>query len=209
MINVIIADDHAVVREGLRQILAGVSDMAVIGEAESGQEVLNLLKKSECDVLVLDIAMPGKSGLEVLKELRVDHPRLPVLILSMYPEDQYAVRVMRAGAAGYMTKDTAPEELVGAIRRVAGGRKYISLSVAESLIGSIGVDTDTPAHQTLSDREFQVMTMIASGKKVSEIADALSLSVKTISTYRTRILEKMRLKNNAELTLYAIEQRLV
>jgi len=209
LIKVLIADDHAVVREGLRQILSGVPDMAVAGEAESGQEVLNLLKKNEYTVLVLDIAMRGKSGLEVLKELKVDYPRLPVLILSMYPEDQYAVRVMRSGAAGYMTKDTAPEELVGAIRRVAQGRKYISPSLAETLASNLDINAGRPVHQTLSDREYQVMCMIASGKKVGEIAEALSLSVKTISTYRTRILEKMRLKNNAELTLYAVEQRLV
>ena len=209
MIKVLIADDHAVVREGLRQILSGVPDMAIAGEAESGQEVLDLIKKNECTVLVLDIAMRGKSGLEVLKELKVDYPRLPVLILSMYPEDQYAVRVMRAGAAGYMTKDTAPEELVGAIRRVAQGRKYISPSLAETLAGNLDINAGRPVHQTLSDREYQVLCMIASGKKVGEIAEALSLSVKTISTYRTRILEKMRLKNNAELTHYAVEQRLV
>jgi DNA-binding NarL/FixJ family response regulator len=209
MIQVLIADDHAVVREGLRQILSGVSDMVVAGEAGSANDVLREVRKNQYTVLVLDIAMPGRTGLDILKELKQEQPGLPVLILSMYPEEQYAVRVLRAGASGYMTKESAPEELVGAIRKVAQGKKYISPSLAETLVGNLDIDVKKPMHQTLSDREYQVMCMIASGKKVGEIAEALSLSVKTISTYRTRILEKMRLKNNAELTLYAVEQRLV
>jgi DNA-binding NarL/FixJ family response regulator len=209
MIQVLIADDHAVVREGLRQILSGVSDMVVAGEASSANDVLREVRKNQYTVLVLDIAMPGRTGLDILKELKQEQPGLPVLILSMYPEEQYAVRVLRAGASGYMTKESAPEELVGAIRKVAQGKKYISPSLAETLVGNLDIDVKKPMHQTLSDREYQVMCMIASGKKVGEIAEALSLSVKTVSTYRTRILEKMRLKNNAELTLYAVEQRLV
>lgn len=209
MIQVLIADDHAVVREGLRQILSGVPDMVVAGEAGNAQEVLQEVRKNQYSVLVLDIAMPGKTGLDILKELRQDHPGLPVLILSMYPEEQYAVRVLRAGAAGYMTKESAPEQLVGAIRKVAQGKKYVSPSLAEALVGTLDIDSEKPMHQALSDREYQVMCMIAAGKKVSEIAEALALSVKTISTYRTRILEKMHLKNNAEITLYAVEQRLV
>jgi len=209
MIQVLIADDHAVVREGLRQILSGVPDMVVAGEAGSANEVLREVRKNQYNVLVLDIAMPGRTGLDVLKELKQEQPGLPVLILSMYPEEQYAVRVLRAGASGYMTKESAPEELVGAIRKVARGKKYISPSLAETLVGNLDIDADKPMHQMLSDREYQVMCMIASGKKVSEIAEALSLSVKTVSTYRTRVLEKMRLKSNAELTLYAVEQRLV
>jgi len=209
MIKVLIADDHAVVREGLRQILSGITDMVVAGEAGSAQEVLREIRKQAYTVLVLDIAMPGKTGLDILKELKEEQPGLPVLILSMYPEEQYAVRVLRAGASGYMTKESAPEELVGAIRKVAQGRKYISPSLAETLVGNLDIDAEKPMHQTLSDREYQVLCMIASGRKVSEIAEALSLSVKTISTYRTRILEKMRLRNNAELTFYAVEQHLV
>jgi DNA-binding NarL/FixJ family response regulator len=209
MIQVLIADDHAVVREGLRQILSGVPDMVVAGEASNATDVLREVRKNQYTVLVLDIAMPGKTGLDILKELKQEQPGLPVLILSMYPEEQYAVRVLRAGASGYMTKESAPEELVGAVRKVAQGKKYISPSLAETLVGNLDIDVKKPMHQTLSDREYQVMCMIASGKKVGEIAEALSLSVKTVSTYRTRILEKMRLKNNAELTLYAVEQRLV
>ncbi len=209
MIRVLIADDHAVVREGLRQILSGVPDMVVAGEAENGNEVLRDVRKNQYDALVLDITMPGRTGLDILKELKQEHPLLPVLILSMYPEEQYAVRVLRAGASGYLTKESAPEELVGAIRKVAQGKKYISPTLAETLIENLDIDAEKPMHQALSDREYQVLCMIASGKKVGEIAEALSLSVKTISTYRTRILEKMRLKNNAELTLYAVEQRLV
>lgn len=209
MIRVLIADDHAVVREGLRQILSGVPDMTVAGEAENGNDVLREVRKNPYDVLVLDITMPGRTGLDILKELKQEHPMLQVLILSMYPEEQYAVRVLRAGASGYLTKESAPEELVGAIRRVAQGRKYISPSLAETLVGNLDIDAEKPMHQSLSDREYQVLCLIASGKKVGEIAETLSLSVKTISTYRTRVLEKMRLKNNAELTLYAVEQRLV
>ncbi len=209
LINILIVDDHAVVRAGLRQIISGVSDMAVADEADSAIEALTKIRKKGYSMVVLDIAMPGKSGLDVLKEIRSEHPKLPVLMLSMYPEDQYAVRALRSGASGYMTKDSAPNELVTAIRTVAGGRKYISSDLAERLAFNLDVDMKKEPHEILSDREYQVLCTIASGKTISEIADQLSLSVKTISTYRSRILEKMQLKNNAELTNYAIRNHLV
>lgn len=209
MIKILIADDHAIVREGMKQMLAGVPDMVVADEASSGQEALNKIWKGDFDVVVLDIAMPGKSGLDTLKELKSEKPRLPVLILSMYPEEQYAVRVLKAGASGYLTKESAPDELVAAIRRISQGKKYISSSLAEKLAVDLDADAKKPFHEALSDREFQVLCLIASGKTVGEIAEKLSLSVKTISTYRTRILEKMHMKNNAELTYYAIQHHLV
>ena len=209
MINILIVDDHAVVRAGLRQIISGVSGMAVADEAGDAGEALSKIKKSVYSVVVLDISMPGKSGLDVLKEIRDAYPKLPVLMLSMYPEDQYAVRALKSGASGYMTKDSAPEELVTAIRTVAAGRKYISSDLAERLVYNLDADVKKEPHEILSDREYQVLCMIASGKTISEIADQLSLSVKTISTYRSRILEKMQLKNNAEMTNYAIRNRLI
>ncbi len=209
LINILIVDDHAVVRAGLRQIISGVSDMAVADEADSAIEALTKIRKKGYSMVVLDIAMPGKSGLDVLKEIRSEHPKLPVLMLSMYPEDQYAVRALRSGASGYMTKDSAPEELVTAIRTVAAGRKYISSDLAERLALNLDTDMKKEPHEILSDREYQVLCSIASGKTIGEIADQLSLSVKTISTYRSRILEKMQLKNNAELTNYAIRNHLI
>ncbi len=209
MIKVLIADDHSVVRAGMRQILSGLPDMAVVDEAANALEVLDKVRINDYSVVVLDIAMPGKSGLNALKEIKTERPGLPVLILSMYPEDQYAIRVLRAGAAGYMTKDSAPEELVTAIRVVAKGRKYVSPALAEILAFNLDIDSKKELHELLSDREYEVLCMIASGKLVSDIAETLSLSVKTVSTYRSRILEKMQLKNNAELTSYAIQNRLV
>jgi len=209
MINILIVDDHAVVRAGLRQIISGVSDMTVADEADGGAEALTKIRKKCCSMVVLDISMPDKSGLDVLKEIKNEHPKLPVLMLSMYPEDQYAVRSLRSGASGYMTKDSAPEELVTAIRTVAAGRKYISSDLAEKLAFNLDVDMKKDPHEMLSDREYQVLCMIASGKTISEIADQLCLSVKTISTYRSRILEKMQLKNNSELTNYAIRNHLI
>ncbi len=209
MIRILIADDHSVVRAGLRQILSGVSDMTVVDEASSAYEAIDKIRRNYYSVIVLDIAMPGKSGLDALKEIKGEYPDLPVLMLSMYPEDQYAIRVLRSGASGYMTKDSAPEELVTAIRTVAAGRKYISPPLAEKLAFNLDEDTKKEPHEMLSDREYQVLCMIASGKTASEIADQLSLSVKTISTYRGRILEKMKLKNNAELTNYAIKNHLI
>jgi two-component system, NarL family, invasion response regulator UvrY len=209
MIRIIIVDDHTVVRRGLKQILSEESDMSVVGEAYNAQEMLALVRKQQCDVIVADISMPGRSGLDVLKELKQDRPKLPVLVLSMHPEDQYAVRALKLGASGYMTKESAPEELVKAIRKVVSGGRYVSPSLAEKLALDLAVDTDRSPHETLSEREHQVFTMIARGKTVKEIADELALSVKTISTYRTRILEKMGMKNNAELIHYAISNRLV
>ena len=209
MIRILIADDHAIVRRGLKQIFAEEAGMTVAGEAQNAQEVLDLVRKQNWDVVVLDIAMPGRGGLDVLKELKQEFPQLPVLILSMHPEDQYAIRALKAGAAGYLTKESAPEELVNAIRKVMLGGKYVSASLAEKLALALDTDTSKPPHETLSDREYQVMCLIASGKTVGEIADELSLSVKTISTYRARILEKMNLKSNAALTHYAVQQRLV
>ena len=209
MIKILIADDHPVVRKGLKDIIQATSDMTVSGEASDGQEVLENVRKIDFDVVVLDIAMPGRSGLDILKELKSGKPELPVLILSIHPEDQYAVRVLRAGASGYLTKDSAPDELITAIRKVSRGKKYISASLAEKLAYDLEIGAEKPLHETLSDREYDVMCRIASGKTVKEIAEQLYLSVKTISTYRARILEKMKMKSNAELTHYAIKLGLV
>ncbi len=209
MIKILVADDHAIVREGLKQILADNSDMVVAGEAVDGQEVLEQVRKEDWDLILLDISMPGRGGIDTLKQLKVEKPKLPVLVLSMYPEDQYAIRALKAGASGYLTKGSAPEELIEAIQKVSQGGRYISKSLAESLAFHVGSNSDKPLQETLSDREYQVMIMIASGKTVSEIAKELSLSVKTISTNRVRALKKMGMKNNAELTFYAIKHGLV
>ena len=209
MINVVVVDDHAVVREGIKRIVSESGGMTVSGEASDGHEAIRVIKNQPCDVVLLDITMPNKSGLDVLKELHAASPRLPVLVLSMHPEDQYAVRVLRAGASGYVTKDSAPAKLVQAIRKVVRGGKYVSPSLAEKLVYDLGTDTAKPVHEILSDREYQVLCMIASGKTVTEVAQELALSVKTISTYRVRLLEKLNMKNNAELTRYAIKEGLV
>jgi len=209
MINILIADDHSVVREGLKQIISGNADMTVLAEACSGNEAIEKIRKNPISVAILDISMPGKNGLDTLKELKVMHPDLPVLILSMYPEEQYALRFFRAGASGYLTKKSAPEELVNAIRTVSRGKKDVSPVLAEKLIGELDVTNEKPLHSALSDREFQVLCLMASGKTSGEIAEELFLSVKTISTYRARILEKLRLKNTAELINYAIQNQLV
>ena len=207
--KILIADDHAVVREGLKQILSESSEMVVTAEASTGPEVFEKIGKDDFDLIVLDIAMPGRGGLDILKEIKNKKPRLPVLILSMYPEDQYAVRVLKAGASGYMTKESAPAELINAIKQISKGKKYVSPSLAEKLALDLEITTGRPPHESLSDREYQVMCMIASGKTLKEIAEKLSLSIKTISTYRSRILEKMNMKSNAELTHHAIKNRLV
>jgi DNA-binding NarL/FixJ family response regulator len=209
MIRILIADDHTIVREGLKQILAETRDMVVADEASNGQEVFTKVSKNEYDVVLLDISMPGRSGLEVLKQLKSERPKLPILILSMYSEEQYAMRALRAGASGYMTKESAPDELIEAIRKVSQGRKYVSPSLAEKLAVSLELGEEKPPHEMLSDREYQVMCMIASGKTIKEIAEELSLSVKTISTYRSRILEKLNFKTNAAITHYAVQNRLV
>jgi len=208
-IKILIADDHPIVRAGFKQVISDMPDMLVADEAGNGQEVLQLIGKKDYDLVLLDISMPGRSGLEILKDLKSEKPKLPVLILSIYPEEQYAIRALRAGASGYMTKASAPNELILAIRKISEGGKYISASLAEKLAYYLDGDATKPPHETLSDREYQVMLMIASGKTVTEIANELCLSVKTISTYRTHIREKMKMKNNAEMTLYALQNKLV
>ena len=209
MIKVLIADDHPIVRQGLRQILAGTADMEVAGEAINSQEALDQVRVGGWDVLVLDMTMPGRSGFDILKELKHEQPHLPVLVLSIHAEEQLAVRVLKAGASGYLTKENAPDELVKAIRRVVSGGRYISPSLAETLAFGLDAASDRPRHETLSDREFQVMQSMAKGKTLTEIAEALSLSAKTVSTYRARLLEKLNLKTNAELMRYAIEHELI
>jgi DNA-binding NarL/FixJ family response regulator len=208
-IRIVIADDHAIVREGLKQILADSKDIMVTGDAENGVDAINLVRKAECDVLLLDISLPDRSGIEVLKQIKKEAPKLAVLMLSMHREDQYAVRSLKAGASGYMNKQSAPNELVDAIRQVASGKKYVSPALAQELASQVGEDREVPLHETLSDREYQTFIMIASGKTVGDIAEELSLSVKTISMYRSRLLQKMKLRNNAELTHYAIRSELV
>ena len=209
MIKVLIADDHPIVRKGLKQILAETSDITVVNEASSGQEVLSKIWKNDYDVVLLDISMPGIGGLEALKQIKSQKPGLPVLILSIHSEDQYAVRAIKDGAAGYLTKESAPDELIAAIQKVSRGGRYITSSLAERLALAIEKNTERPLHELLSDREYQVMLMIASGKPVKQIAEELFLSVKTVSTYRSRTLEKMRMENNAQLTSYALKNRLL
>ncbi|MCH7819747.1 MAG: response regulator transcription factor [Candidatus Marinimicrobia bacterium] len=208
MIKVLIADDHALVREGLKQVIGQHSDIEVTGEAKNGQEALEKVWKEEFDVVLLDISMPGRSGMDILKEIKSAKPKLYVLMLSMHPEKQYAVRALKAGASGYLTKESAPDELIDAIRRVSMGLKYVTISLAEKLAAELGDDQNKPLHEQLSDREFQVMVKIAKGNTVKEIAANLSLSVKTISTYRTRVLEKMNMKNNSDITSYLMENDL-
>jgi DNA-binding NarL/FixJ family response regulator len=209
MIKILIADDHPIVRQGLRQVINETTDLVVTGEAGNAAEALHEVLQQNYDVVLLDISMPGRSGLEVLCELKNAKPGLRVLILSTYPEGQYAVRAFKDGADGYLTKLSAPEELLNAIRKVALGGKYVSPELAEKLAFDLEKNADKPLHERLSDREYEVMCMIAAGKTITEIAQQLSLSAKTISTYRARILEKMQMKNNAEMMLYAIKQGLV
>jgi two-component system, NarL family, invasion response regulator UvrY len=209
MIRVLIADDHAIVRQGLKQILAETRDMVVAGEAENSTQAVRLAREAEWDVALLDISMPDRSGIDTLKLIRRERPKLPILMLSMHPEDHYAVRCLKAGASGYLTKQSAPVQLVRAIRQVASGRKYISATVAEELANSIGADLDQPAHSALSDREYQTLRLIATGHSLSEIAAQLALSAKTVSVYRARLLEKLNLKNNAEIAHYAVKNGLV
>lgn len=208
-IKVLITDDHAIVREGLRQICAGTKDIVVTGNAANGLEAVKLARVGNGDVMLLDIVLPDRNGIDILKQIRKEHPQLPVLMLSIHREDQYAIRALRAGAAGFLNKQAAPSELLAAIRQAATGRKYISPSLAQELANQIGFDHETPLHETLSDREYQTMIMIASGKTVSDIAAELSLSVKTISMYRSRVLAKMKMRHNAELTHYALKNELV
>jgi len=207
VLKILVVDDHPVVRRGLKQILTEEADIGVVGEAQKSSEVFDLVRTHDWDAVVLDIAMPGRGGLDILKELKREHPQLPVLVLSMYPEDQFAVRALKEGAAGYMNKECAPDELIGAIRKIIRGGKYVSPALAEKL--AFMMDSQTPLHDSLSTREYQVLLMLASGKTLSEIAEEMSLSIKTIATYRARILEKMKMKNNAELIRYAIKHNLV
>jgi DNA-binding NarL/FixJ family response regulator len=209
MIKVLIADDHPIVRQGLRQILASTADMEVAGEAVNSQEALDQVRMGGWDVLVLDITMPDRSGFDILKQLKHEQPHLPVLVLSIHAEEQLAMRSLKAGASGYLTKENAPEELVKAIRKVVSGGRYISPRLAESLAFDLDTASDRPRHETLSDREFQVMQLMAAGKTLTEIVELLSLSAKTISTYRTRLMEKLNLKSNAELMRYALEHGLI
>jgi DNA-binding NarL/FixJ family response regulator len=208
MIRILIADDHPIVRKGLREILTETRDMFDVREAENGSEVLDQLERDKYDVLVLDISMPGLSGLDVLKQVKKSKHTLPVLILSRHPEQQYAVRSIRAGADGYLTKESAPQELASAIQKVARGGKYVSSSMADQLLDYLKDDPAKRPHEKLSDREFQVMQMIASGMTVGEIAQEMSLSVNTISTYRMRVLEKMNLENNAQIMFYSLHEGL-
>jgi DNA-binding NarL/FixJ family response regulator len=208
MLKILIADDHEIIRKGLKTILADASDIIIVDEASNGQEALNKIKKNNYNMVVLDISMPGKGGLDVLKQIKSENLNLPVLVLSMHSEEQYARRVLKAGASGYMTKSTATEELLNAIYKVARGGKYISSTLAEELALNIETDSTKPLHAKLSDREYQVMIRIAAGKTIKEIAGELCLSPKTITTYRTRILEKMKMKNNSRLIFYAIENNL-
>lgn len=205
----LIADDHAIVRKGLRQILHDEFPHSYIDEASSAFELIKKIKTHEWTLVISDISMPDKNGIEVIKELKNDFPNLPFLILSMHPEEQYALRTIKAGAKGYLTKESAPDELVKAVKIILEGRKYISVSLAESLAGYFTSALNSDLHQSLSDREFEVLKHIASGEAVSYIAENMTLSVQTISTYRARILEKMQLKNNAQITHYAIQNKLV
>jgi len=208
-IRILIADDHAIVRHGLRQILSDLADITVAGEATSGVQALQLARQGGWDIVLLDISMPDRNGIDILKQLKKEFPKLPVLMLSMHPEEHYAIRALKAGASGYLTKQSAPELLVTAIRQVACGKKYVSPSLAEELANVISDDSDLAPHEKLSDREYQTLCMIASGKTLTQIAEELKLSVKTVSVYRARLLEKMKLKNNAELTHYGLKQGLV
>ena len=208
-IRVFVIDDHAIVREGVKQILAETSDMICTGDADNGHEAIRLARKGEFDILLLDLSMPERGGIEILKQIRKEAPEIKVLVLSMHKEDQYAVRTLKAGASGYLNKQSAPDELVVAIREVLVGRKYISKELAQALAEQITGDHQAAPHEILSDREYQTLTMIASGKCVSDIGKELNLSVKTISMYRSRLLQKMKLKNNAELMYYAMKNKLV
>ena len=209
MIRIVVADDHTIVREGLKQLLAAAGDLEVVGEAQDGFEVIQRVRELEFDLLLLDMSMPGKSGIELIKQVRAEKPKLRILVLSMHEEHQYAVRAIRAGAAGYLTKESASRQLVEAIRKVAGGGAFISSAVAEQLALGAMPDAQGPLHASLSDREFQVFCMLAEGKSVSDIAERLNLSVKTVSTHKANILQKMNMTTAGELIRYAIAHRLV
>jgi len=208
MIRILVADDHPVVRHGIRQIVAATGDMLVADEAASGRELLDRARTVDHDLVLLDLSMPETSGLDLLKQLKRERPKIPIMILTMYSEDQFAIRALRAGAAGYLMKDSASTELVGAVRKVAAGGRYLTPSVAERLAGYLTADADKPLHEALSDREYQVLRMIAAGKSTRQISAELSLSVKTVSTYRARIFENMQMKSPAELAAYVVRNQL-
>ena len=209
MIRVLIADDHAILRRGLKEILLRELDGVICGEAENAEQILEQVQSRDWDLIILDITMPGRSGLDVMRDLKAVRPKLPVLFLSMHPEDQYGKRVLKAGAAGYMNKESAPEELIKAIHKVLSGGRYVSPVLAEKLAVDLNKDSGRPIHEALSDREFEVLRMIASGRTVTQIAEELHLSVPTVSTYRARILEKMNMTTTAELMHYALRNHLV
>lgn len=209
MIKVLIADDHALIRKGLKQLLDDTDNMRVTGEAENGMQAIRMVEEGDYDVVLLDISMPDKHGVDVLKQLKINKPQLPVLMLSMHPEEQYALRSMKAGASGYLNKQSAPLQLVTAINQVAVGKKYISTELAEQLANGLSQGYQELLHQTLSNREYQTLCLMASGKKLSEMAEIMTLSPKTVSVYRSRLLEKMKLKNNAEAIHYAISNHLI
>lgn len=209
MIRVLIADDHGLVRDGLKKILSETDDITVVDEASTGQEVLEKVRAKDVDVILLDISMPGKNGLDALAELKKERPKCQVLILSMHPEEQYALRALKSGASGYLTKRSAATELIDALHRVSAGKRYITSSIAESLAAALSYKGGRAAHETLSNREFQVLRMMAAGKSIKEIAAELFLSVKTVSTYRSRVLEKMEMKNTSQLMYYAIKNDLI
>jgi two-component system, NarL family, invasion response regulator UvrY len=209
IINILIADDHAFLREGIKKTIGDEMDMKIIAEASNAYEALSYLQANDVDIAIMDISMPGKSGLEVLKDLKAMKKKFKILILSMHPEDRFAIRALKAGASGYLTKESAPDELVKAIRTVLSGRKYVSKSLAEKLIDVINDDFDKLPHETLSDREYEVFIKIASGRKSTEIAEQLSISIHTVNTYRARILEKLSMASNVELTQYAMHNNLI
>ena len=210
MIKIIIADDHTIVRRGIKQILASTPDMAVVDEANDSRELFDKLKTNSIDLIILDISMPGRNGIEIIPTLRTNYPELPILILSMHPEEEFAVESIRRGASGYVTKDSAPEELITAVRKIHQGRKYVSPSLAEILASELDLDSiEKRPHEHLSDRELQVMKLIAKGRTLSDISKSLELSTKTISTYRANILKKMKMKSNADLTMYAVKSDLL
>ncbi|MFA5834745.1 MAG: response regulator transcription factor [Bacteroidota bacterium] len=209
MTHILIADDHTIVRKGLKQILSEGMKNVEFSESSNASETLSRVTSKKINILILDLSMPGRSGLDLLKDVKAQAPKLPILVLSMYPEDQYALRVIKAGAMGYMTKDSAPEELVSAVTKILKGGKYISAALSDQLLALVQEPKKGEGYEQLSDREFQVLQLIASGKTVSEVANALSLSVKTVSTYRTRILEKLHFSTNADLTRYAMQNKIV
>lgn len=209
MIRVLLADDHPVVRAGLRELLSGAGDITVAGEATNGHEVLERIRDADYDVAVLDMSMPGRSGIELIRLVKMDKPKLRILMLSMHSEKQWAVRALRAGASGYLTKETAPDELIAAVRRIASGGAYVTPETAQRLALDAHRDSEAPPHTLLSDREFQVFRMIAGGASVGEVAKRLSLSIKTVSTHKTRIMEKMGLANAADLIRYALDHKLL